>query len=85
MIKYLVKIGYEIFAFENACEAMAFAETAKLSYGGKEYRDGDSDISVTIELVSVENTEDEDEPDISLDEVKEINVNGVNIKFKEDK
>lgn len=54
MIKYVVKLGYNQFVFDNAEAALVFANTAKKSFAGKEYVRNDDDIDVTIELIKEE-------------------------------
>lgn len=50
MIKWIVKLSYHYFKFDNAVMAMDFAETAK-----RHYLDGrDSDLDVSIEIIREE-------------------------------
>lgn len=53
MIKYIVKVGYNSFEFDNEQDANIFARMAKTAYTGRDYGREENEIEVTIELVLV--------------------------------
>ena len=60
MIRWIVKLSYHYFKFDNAVMAMDFAETAKRHYLDKKDNDLDVEISIVFaEPVEVEATEEE--------------------------
>lgn len=57
-MKYIVSLKYTEFCFDDPAEAIAFANTAKKAYRADKY---DKELAVTIELVSDEEKEEEED------------------------
>lgn len=58
MMKYIVKLDYKNFEFDNFEEAGIFASTAKKHW--KNYYDHDDSIDVTIEILSEDESKTDD-------------------------
>ena len=57
-MKYIVKLDYKSFEFDDFEEAGIFASTAKKHF--KSYRDYDSSLDVTIEILSEDESKTDD-------------------------
>ena len=59
-MKYIVTLGYSHFAFDNATEAMLFAETAKKHYSKFKHYD-DRELEVKIDILDAKEEEEEED------------------------